>query len=113
MPAILPALMAGTYLVLAADRLPAFDTNASCHAAAAVSAAINRNEDVCKKDEQDARAKLDEQWAQYAAADKAHCGALSRTGGAPSYVEMLTCLELATAARQLPAADKLSGVKPK
>jgi hypothetical protein len=109
MPAIVPVLVTGTFLLLAADQVPKFDTGASCHAAAAASMVINRNEDICKKDENDARAKLEEQWGQFAAVDKTHCVSLSRTGGAPSYVEMLTCLEMATAARKLPPADKLSG----
>jgi hypothetical protein len=110
MPAILPVLVAGTYLVLAADQMPKFDIDASCHGA---SSAINRDENACKRDESDARAKVDQQWAQYAAVDKARCGSLSRAGGAPSYVELLTCLEMATAAKKLPAADKLTGGVPK
>jgi hypothetical protein len=113
MPALLPMLVAGTYLVLAADQIPQFDTDAGCHASAAAAAVINRNEDVCKRDERDARAKLDQQWAQYTAAEKGRCVGLSRLGGFPSYVELLTCLEMAQAAKKLPPADKLTGGVPK
>lgn len=112
MPAIVPVLVTGTFLVLAADQVPKFDTGASCHAAAA-SMIVNRNEDICKKDESDARTKLEQDWSKFDAADKTHCVSLTRTGGAPSYVEMLTCLEMATAARKLPPADRLSGSNSK
>jgi len=108
MPALLPILVAGSYLVLAAEQIPQFDTDASCHAAAAATV-VDRNEDVCKRDERDARAKLDQQWAQYTAAEKSRCMELSRVGGFPSYVELLTCLEMAEAAKKLPPADKLTG----
>ena len=109
MPAFLPVLVAGAYLVLVADHVPRLDTDSSCHSAAAASAVINRNEDVCKRDEQDARAKLEQQWSQYSPAQRSHCESLARLGGFPSYVELLTCLEMASAASKLPPADKLTG----
>jgi hypothetical protein len=34
---------------------------------------------------------------------------LSRLGSNPSYVEMLTCLELAKAAKALPRGDHMTG----
>jgi hypothetical protein len=113
MPALLPVLVAGSYLVLAADQVPKFDSDASCRAAAAASKVINRTEDVCKRDETDARAKLEQQLGQFAPADKTRCVSMSRTGGSPSYVEMLTCLEMAEAAKNLPDAAKLGGSKMK
>jgi len=109
MPAIFPVIVAGSYLLLAADQLPKLDTDASCHAAAAASVVVNRNEDVCKRDERDAHAKLAQQWSQFTPAEKTHCLSLSQTGGFPSYVELLTCLEMAAAAAKLPADDKLNG----
>ncbi|HYA05094.1 MAG TPA: hypothetical protein VEF90_04320 [Xanthobacteraceae bacterium] len=113
MPALLPVLVAGSYLVLAADQIPQLDTDASCHASAAAAIVVNRSEDVCKRDERDARAKLEQQWAQFTAAEKARCVELSRLGGFPSYVELLTCLEMAEATKKLPPADKLTGGVPK
>jgi hypothetical protein len=38
---------------------------------------------------------------------------MSRTGGLPSYVETLTCLEMAEAVNNLPEAAKLGGSKMK
>ena len=113
MPAFLPVILTGSYLMLAADQVPTFDTNRSCHVAAAGAAAINRNEDACKKDEHDARAKLEQQWAHFTPAQQTRCMSLSKLGGFPSYVELLTCLEMAADAKKLPAADKLKGGVPK
>ena len=114
MPAFLPVLLAGSYLLLVADHVPRLDTDSSCHVAAAASAVVNRNEDVCKRDEQDARGKLEQQWGQYTPAQRSRCESLARLGGFPSYVELLTCLEMASAAAKLPPADKLTGaVSPK
>lgn len=114
MPAFLPVLLAGSYLLLVADHVPKLDTDSSCRSAAASSAMVNRNEDVCKRDEQDARGKLEQQWSQYTPTQRSRCESLVRLGGSPSYVELLTCLEMASAASKLPPADKLTGaVSPK
>ena len=112
MPALLPVFMAGAYLVLVSDQMPKFDTDAGCHASAAAAAAINRSEDNCRKDEQDARTKLDQQWKQFSATEQARCVSLSKLGGSPSYVELLTCLEMAADAKKLPPGDKLTGGLP-
>ncbi len=113
MPAFLPILLTGSYLLLAADQIPKLDTDASCHAATAASTVINRDEDVCKKDERDARAKLEQQWAQFTPVERARCMSLLKLGGFPSYVELLTCLEMAAAAKTLPPDAKLKGGMPK
>jgi hypothetical protein len=113
MPAFLPVLVAGSYLVLVADQVPKFDSDANCRRAAAASSVINRSEDICKKDENDARAKLEQQWGHFAPADRTRCVSMSRTGGLPSYVETLTCLEMAEAVNNLPEAAKLGGSKMK
>ena len=110
MAVLLPVFAAGAYLILVSDQMPKLDTDASCRASAAVASAINRNEDNCRKDEQDARAKLDQQWKQFSAAEQTRCVALSKLGGFPSYVELLTCLEMAAQAKTLPPAAKPAGM---
>jgi hypothetical protein len=62
----------------------------------------NRNEDSCLRDEQTARDKLQEEWGTFSAAERDRCTSLSHRGGSPSYVELLTCLELAKSASELP-----------
>ena len=44
-----------------------------------------------------------------APAQQAHCVSLSKVGGSPSYVELLTCLEMAKAAKALPPGDRMTG----
>lgn len=105
MPALLPIILAGSHLVLA-QQVPQLNTDPNCRAAAAAAIAPNRNEDVCKRDESDARAKLEQEWAQFTPGQQAHCVALSRLGGPPSYVELLICLEMAKAADNLPDEDR-------
>jgi hypothetical protein len=113
MPAFLPVILTGSYLVLAANQIPNLDTDAGCRAAIAAATVANRTEDVCRKDERDARAKLEQQWAQFSPAEQERCLSLSKLGGFPSYVELLTCLEMAADAKKLPAADKITGGVPK
>jgi hypothetical protein len=102
MPGLLPILLVGSNLMLVADAVPAFNVTPSCRAATQASAIANRDENSCKKDEDTARAKLEQDWAQYTAAQKNHCVQLSNLGGPASYVELTTCLELAKSASQLP-----------
>jgi hypothetical protein len=109
MPALLPIILTASHLVLAADRMPEFNIDPTCRPAAAAAIAPNRDASACKRDELTARDKLNTQWGQFAPAQQEHCVALSKLGGAPSYVELLTCLELAKAAQSLPAGDRMTG----
>ncbi len=110
MPALLPIILTGSYLVLAADQIPQLNFEPSCRAAAEASTSQDRNADACKRDELTARDKLKEQWGQYTPAQRTRCVSLSRLGGFPSYVELLTCLEMAKDADQ-PGATTGSGKK--
>jgi len=62
----------------------------------------------CMKDEQDARTRIASQWETFLASDRASCTQNETTGGSPSDVELLTCLQMARDARALPA-DKTEG----
>ena len=102
MPGLLPILLVGSNLMLVADRVPEFNVDPSCRAATTASAMANRDETACKRDENNARSKLQQDWPQYTAAQQSHCTQLSTLGGPASYVELATCLELSKAASQLP-----------
>jgi hypothetical protein len=108
-PALLPALLVGSQLILVADTVPQLDVEPSCKAAAASAVMPGRDSKSCMQDENNARAKLEREWGEFSASERAHCLQLSHTGGSPSYVELLTCLEMAQAARQLPPAAKMGG----
>lgn len=105
MPPLLIAVLVTSQLALAAE-IPKLDTKPSCRAAAAAAIGQNRNAEVCQRDEDAARDKLKQDWSGFTAAQRAHCTSLSRMGGSPSYVELLTCLEMAKAAASLPADVK-------
>jgi hypothetical protein len=64
--------------------------------------------DSCMRDEENARAKLATEWTTFAPADRTSCTQLARLGGGglQSYVELLTCLEMAKIAKGLPKDAK-------
>jgi hypothetical protein len=102
---VLASSLTSSQILLVADRVPDLNIEPSCHAAAAAVIG-NRNEETCKRDENDARGKLEQEWGQFSAVQQTHCVNLSTLGGPPSYVELLTCLEMAKAASARPTAVK-------
>ena len=90
-----------------ADRVPQFNLEPTCKGAATASAAIRSDKDVCLQKEQKARDDLNQQWANFVAADKGRCIQSASAGGIASYVQLLTCLEMAKLARELPKDDSL------
>lgn len=63
--------------------------------------------DRCIGDEEKARAKLATEWGAFPHADRTSCTQLARLGGGlQSYVELLTCLEMAKEARSLSKESK-------
>src|SRR5215469_416442 len=78
----------------AADRIPAFDIVRNCSAEVA-SAGIEKVAG-CTKDETDAKNELDKSWPEFGASDKQAYVGESSIGGAQSYVELLTCLEMSS-----------------
>jgi hypothetical protein len=96
----LAALTVGSHLVLAAD-VPKFNAEPSCRAAAATAVMVGRTSENCMEDERNARSLIDKSWADYSSGDKAHCLSLLRSGGGPSYVELLSCLEMSRDARRI------------
>jgi hypothetical protein len=106
MPALFPIIVTATQIVLAADSVPKFDVERTCRSAAAAGLP-GRDSAECQRDEQDARSKLEKDWSQYSAAQRSECDGLVKTGGAPSYVELLTCLEMAKQSKELPEDSKM------
>ena len=111
MPALLPIILTASYVVLAADRVPELNIEPGCKAAAAAAVTPNRDASACKRDELGARDKLKQDWAKYTSGQKTRCVSLSKLGGFPSYVELLTCLEMAKEAGQPDAGTTGSGKK--
>ena len=107
MPALLPVILTASHIVLVADAVPKFDVEQACRRASEVSLSLGRSTGDCKRDEEDAHGKLQQDWAQYSAAQRTGCVRLSSLGESPSYVELLTCLEMAKQAKELPEASKM------
>ncbi len=113
MPVLLPILLLSSQIVLAADPVPKFDIGPSCRSAAVASAVIaTRDAAGCERDESTARDTLEKEWRQFTPSDQARCVRLVTLGGGPSYVELLTCLEMAKQVRELPGGDQLDSGTP-
>jgi len=103
-----PVLMIGAHLTIAvADPVPTFNVEPSCRQAASGDIGIKQDLSVCLNDEQGARQQLVKEWGEFPSADRSLCTRLSRTGGTPTYTELLVCLELARDARKLPRDETL------
>jgi hypothetical protein len=107
MPISFSMIVLGTQLVMAvADGVPEFDIARECRLdstqAFDLSAGLNETVKRCVADEQQALTQLRTQWPQYREPDKAQCTEQTNIGGTPSYVDLLTCLQLAKEARKLP-----------
>ena len=97
----LAAITFGSFLlVMATDQLPTLNIGPTC-AGADLSGTARSGR--CEEVELDARNTLDVEWSNFPAADRHDCLALTHLGGYPSYVQVLTCLEIARDARRLRA----------
>ena len=82
----------------AAVDLPQLNFGANC-------AALQENQvvrDSCMAAEERARARLVNEWGQFAPAVQNECTQLSSMKGFQSYVELLTCLQMTQDAKKLP-----------
>jgi hypothetical protein len=103
-----PVHVAATLLSLvAADQVPDFNVESSCRDAEKRAAPV-ANAGSCLRAERDARDQLTREWGDFAGSDKSYCGGLAKLGGEASYVELLTCLEMARDAKRQKGQD--SGV---
>jgi hypothetical protein len=68
---------------------------------------LGRNKEACLADETAAQDTLKQNWSKYSASDKNECVGMVTTGGPPSYVELLSCVEILRDARNIRNADPL------
>ncbi|KRE16541.1 hypothetical protein ASE63_15085 [Bosea sp. Root381] len=81
-------------LTFVADGPPRFDIEKSCAGLTARNSGIARPQQACHDDESKAQTALAASWANYSAADRNRCVESASLVGAPSYVQVLTCLEM-------------------
>jgi hypothetical protein len=87
--------LGGQLLLVAADEAPRFDVRPSCRGGANSAVSLAKDVEGCVKNETAARDQLAKGWSQFARGDRVRCAEMTRMGGPPSYVELLTCLEIA------------------
>jgi hypothetical protein len=77
-----------------AGAVPKLDIQATCRRAQPLSAGEKSAFQSCMNDETDAQKELIKTWSTYKPSAQAICTQETRIGGAPSYVELITCLQL-------------------
>ncbi|MFZ0094732.1 MAG: hypothetical protein WB540_05275 [Pseudolabrys sp.] len=103
----LAAITVGVQVQVAiADDVPKFDIRKSCKAdvqAYQSNADGQASSAACLKDEEGARMTLVSQWTQFAQENRTRCVRMVGDGAASqSYVELLTCLQIAKDVKTLP-----------
>jgi hypothetical protein len=73
------------------DTVPKFDIARECR----FEGGSAQNVDRCSQDEAVALRQLDAEWTQLMGANRSTCLSATMIGGSSSYVELLTCLEMA------------------
>ena len=91
-------LFASLPFITVADGVPKFDIARECRSEGGSKAVLEK----CIEDESAAREELQPLWIQFSAADKNSCIGETSIGGTPSYVELLTCLEMARDVKKAP-----------
>ncbi|GJE12281.1 MULTISPECIES: hypothetical protein [Methylobacterium] len=98
--AMVPGCLALLILAPAAraDAVPTLDVEKTCRSSQVANTSISdqANYDGCLRSEREARKEAERHWATYSPAAKRQCQDQFKAGGYPSYVEMVTCLELAS-----------------
>jgi hypothetical protein len=104
-PSISSLAVGATLLLAVADNVPNLNVDPSCRAAAKMGNNLDASLRQCLADENGARAQLEKEWTQFSAALRERCVATTRSGGDPSYVEVLVCLQMGRDAAQMERAS--------
>ena len=102
MPISISMIIVSSQLIVAvADGVPKFDISRSCKLDVAATAGLTVDQSIksCMNDEQQARQQLAGQWSKFPASSRASCTSQESIGGTPSYVSLLTCLQMSTSNR--------------
>lgn len=102
--------MSAPMVAVAQDQVPALNVDATCRGTETTAAGFGRGPDVCRRTELEARDKLVNQWSEFPPADRRRCVQLATMTNISSYVQVLTCLEMAQEARTLPDRRERSTV---
>ncbi len=116
------ALAAHQSSARAENGVPEFDVKPSCQSATRAANDLNqagdnlrpgdRSSDNCVQDELKAKSKLNDEWTEFKVVERQRCTRLATLGGLPSYVELLTCLEMARQAANIPDNHPAAKTRP-
>lgn len=108
--------MGAAALVLLASPLsaqggpPDLDISDTCRSAGSISVGTQEaSRDGCLRSEREARDEVKRRWSEFTPEAKTQCGKQTELGGSPGYVEMVTCLELASGSQ---GAGKSTPTRP-
>ncbi|MBQ0822310.1 hypothetical protein HPT29_017320 [Microvirga terrae] len=82
-------------LPAAAQQLPRFNVEATCKEAQPLTPQDTNPYESCMRDETAAERQLRDIWSSAPEGTRTTCGQEAQIGGTPSYVDMLTCLQVA------------------
>jgi hypothetical protein len=92
-----------------ADSPPKLNVGSSCGAAAKGALSAGRDKEACMGDELAAQEMLAKNWTRYSCARKTQCVGVTTQGG-PSYVELISCLDIMRDADAMRKADPFFGL---
>ena len=112
MPISFSMIVLSSQLVVAvADQVPKFDIARSCKLISNAAASVSDKQPIsvydkqpierCASDERQAQQQLESQWSTFPAASRARCNSMEAIGDSPSYVSLLTCLQMDQVAKYL------------
>jgi len=109
MAATTAVIICASPLAVRADEVPTYDVRKSCktdtqaYQGRGTAAPGANTASACAADEQTARATLVTQWTQFAPDSRSRCTQMvGDPAGPQSYVELLTCLQMAKDVKSLP-----------
>lgn len=85
---------------LSTERMPRLDIQSTCNAAVPLVQGDSSPKESCFKDENEAQGQLEKQWTTYSVALREKCVGEATVGSYPSYVELLTCLQIGSGTLQ-------------
>jgi hypothetical protein len=101
--AALLALSLGAPALAAEPGVPQLDVGPTCRPLNSSDKSIQLDTERCLKTEQETRAQLVREWADFPAADRALCIQTATLTSMASYVDLITCLEMRRDVAKLPA----------
>jgi len=103
-----PVLILGAHLIMpVVDSVPTLNVDEVCQGIAQQGGVSFHDTDIaeekknCLDSEHAIRDELAKEWSSFSPADKVACTNESKMGGESSYTELLTCLEMARAVRNM------------